>query len=154
VFLITLGLLNKMYTDATVIILCIVLISLAFHSWKRKRSSSNQKLKEIKDKLIRVDPRAQNVEFYIDPEESYTLDKKEVYMCVHDPTGGYYNDDTLMYIALHELAHALIPEDTSKHPPKFDALFNQLKDRAAYLKLYNPETPFPNEYCGKKLSYY
>ena len=139
--------------DITLIILIALLVILVSHSWKKK-SNTNEKLKEIKSKLIRVDPRAQNVEFYIDPEESYTLHKKEVYMCVQDPGGNYYNDDILMYIALHELAHALIPEDTSEHPPKFDALFNQLKDRAAYLKLYNPETPFPTEYCGKKLSYY
>ena len=108
----------------------------------------------IKDKLIKIEPRARDVNFYTDSNEAYTLGKKEIYMCIKDPRGEYYSDNTLMYIALHELAHVLIPEDTSKHPPKFDVLFNQLKDRAAYMNLYDPFIPFPNEYCGKKLSYY
>lgn len=120
----------------------------------RSRKISNQKLNDIKEKLIKVDPRAANINFYIDHSEAYILNKKDVYMCVHDKSNVNYHDDFLMYIALHELAHALIPEDTKDHPPKFDQLFTQLKDRAQYLGVFNPSTPFPDEYCGHPLSYY
>lgn len=142
--------------DAVIVILTAIIVAILIHSWRKNRVkvTTDQKLMDIKAKLIRVDPRAESVEFFTNAEEAYTLDKREVHMCVHEPSGNYYPDNTLMYIALHELAHALIPYDTSKHPPEFDKLFSQLKDRAAYLKLYDPNIPFPNEYCGKKLSYY
>lgn len=138
-----------------VVIVLIILISIIFlHSWANSLPSTNEKLILIKKKLIQVDPRAEHVKFFTHPTEAFILGKKEIYMCVNEPSGKYYSDNTLMYIALHELAHALIPYDTSHHPPEFDKLFNQLKDRASYLKLYDPSIPFPDEYCGNKLSYY
>lgn len=143
-----------MVVDSTVIVLCTIIFALLVHSWRKYQSTTDKKLAEIKIKLTRIDPRVEKVAFYTDPDESYTLGKKEVYMCVKDKSGNYYHDDVLMYIALHELAHVLIPEDTSMHPPKFDQLFSQLKERAEHMKLYNPATPFPKEYCGKALSYY
>jgi hypothetical protein len=142
--------------DIIVVILCSIIASILIHSWKNSKRNANtdEKLALIKSNLVKVDPRAENVDFYTHPEEAYTLGKKEIYMCIQDPEGNYYSNDTLMYIALHELAHVLIPGDTSKHPPKFDALFNQLKERAEYLGLYDPRVPFPTKYCGKELSYY
>lgn len=140
--------------DALIVILISIIVAVLIHSWRRNKGATDEKLLSIKARLVQIDPRAEHVQFFTHPEEAYTLGKKEVYMCVHNPNGDYYSDNTLMYIAIHELAHALIPSDTSKHPPEFDKLFNQLKDRATYLKLYDPNIPFPDEYCGKKLSYY
>lgn len=140
--------------DPIVFILVILIVIILLHSWKKSFPSTDEKLSLIKKKLIQVDPRAENVKFFTHPHEAFILGKKEVYMCVHEPNGKYYPDNTLMYIALHELAHALIPYNTSHHPPEFDKLFDQLKDRASYLRLYDPSIPFPDEYCGKKLSYY
>lgn len=114
----------------------------------------NEKLNFIKNKLINIDVRASDKKFYIHNEESFTLGKNEIYMCVKDSNGQYYDDNILMYIALHELAHSLIPEDTSHHPPQFDDMFKKLKQKAIYLGLYDPSVPFPSEYCGKQVSYY
>lgn len=140
--------------DLPVFIACTLLLVLTIYFSRNKSKNVDDKLQMIKENLIKIDPRANKVEFYTDSNEAYTLGKKEIYICVKDSKGEYYNNNTLMYVALHELAHVLIPEDTSKHPPKFDNLFNQLKERAAYMGLYNPSIPFPSEYCGKKLSYY
>lgn len=143
--------------DTPTIILTLIILVIVYHSWHQKQRftlKSDEKLNRIRDKLIRVDPRAANIKFFTNPEEAFTLGKSEIHMCMADPEGKYYSDDILMYIGLHELAHALIPEDTKHHPPKFDTMFNQLKERASYLGLYNPLTEFPTEYCGKKISYY
>lgn len=111
-------------------------------------------LKSIKEKLTLIDPRVKNINFFSNSEEAYTLNKKEIHMCLMEPSGKYYSDNVLIYIALHELAHVILPFDTSNHPPIFDQIFNQLQEKAISLGLYDPSIPFPDEYCGKKISYY
>lgn len=112
------------------------------------------KLKSIKEKLLMIDPRVKDINFFINSEEAYTLNKKEIHMCLKEPSGNYYSDNVLIYIALHELAHVILPFDTSNHPPIFDEIFQQLQEKATILGLYNPSIPFPDEYCGNKISYY
>ena len=38
-------------------------------------------------------------------DESYTINKKKVHICMKDENDKYYEDDMLMYVLLHELAH-------------------------------------------------
>ena len=38
-------------------------------------------------------------------DESYTINKKKVHICMKDEHDKYYEDDMLMYVLLHELAH-------------------------------------------------
>lgn len=143
-----------MSDKCTILILVFLICGIIGYSFTKRIKSTDVKLQNIKEKLTQVDPRAKDIDFYTHPFESYALDKKEVHMCINTPRGDYYDDNILMYVGLHELAHILIPEDTSHHPPIFDTKFNELKDRAQRLNLFNPNFSFPSEYCGKKLSYY
>ena len=38
-------------------------------------------------------------------DESYTINKKKVHICMRDEHDKYYEDNMLMYVLLHELAH-------------------------------------------------
>jgi len=137
-----------------ILIILILALFLTISSYKNNEIKKDDKLDIIKSNLSLIDSRANKIKFFSHPTEAYTLNKKEIHMCVHKPNGSYYSDNTLMYIALHELAHAVIPFDTSTHPPIFEHIFQQFIERAILLNLYNPSVPFPDEYCGKKLSYY
>jgi len=61
----------------------------------------NNILKELKlDKVI--DNQALTFDGH---DESYTINKKKVHICMKDENDKYYEDDMLMYVLLHELAH-------------------------------------------------
>lgn len=85
-------------------------------------------------------------------DSSYTEGKKFITLCLKNPeTGGYYDMNTIMYVALHELAHLVsssygTPGD--EHNAEFRKNFNMLLDRAEKLGFYNPSIPIPKTYCG------
>jgi hypothetical protein len=120
----------------------------------RMKSHDNLRLQMIKKALIPLDPRIEYLNFYENSEESYTLGKKDIYICPFEDENTYHSDNFLVYIALHEIAHALIPEDTRDHPPVFDRMFEDLKRKAVQIGIYNPSLPFPSKTCRKSLKYY
>lgn len=123
-------------------------------SWKKKKPSSDQKLQQIKENIARIDPKVPEFNFYLDGEGSYILGDRDIYMCIHDEDGNYYDDNFLTYVALHELTHGLIPQDTRTHPPIFDSTFEEIKAKAIRLGIYDPTKPFPAVYCKKPISRY
>lgn len=90
--------------------------------------------------------------------ESYTIDKKFMWLCVKEPgTDTYYDDATLMHVLLHEISHVIC--DEIGHTVKFDNIFDQLMSEAsselgelpgdpAQRKIYDLETTIPGNYCG------
>lgn len=145
------------------IVAVLVLSLFLLYSYQRQRGASQcrdtsatvvQKLKDIKEKLIKVEPKVQEMNLYTDDTESYILHKRDIFLCMKNDGGEYHDDNFLMYIALHEVAHALLPGNTDSHPPEFEEKFKQLKERATYLGVYDPNIPFPKRYCKKKISDY
>lgn len=143
-----------MSTDLLVAVCLIVIIGIAIHSRYKKIPTTDEKLSKIKEQLIAVEPQVANLNFYVNHEDAFTMDKRDIYMCMKDKNGVYYPDNFLMYVALHEVAHAIIPTDTSTHPPIFNEVFTKLKDKAEKIGLYNPSIPFPDTYCNKNLKYH
>lgn len=85
-------------------------------------------------------------------DSSYTEGKKFITLCLKNPeTGEYYDMNTIMYVALHELAH-LISESYgspgNEHNQEFRSNFSLLLERAERLGFYNPRIPMPRTYCG------
>jgi len=80
---------------------------------------------------------------------AYTENKEMITMCLQDPkTKKFYDMNTLMYVALHELAHVVTT--THGHDEQFKANFVKLLERAAQLGIYDPTKPLPENYCGVK----
>lgn len=81
-------------------------------------------------------------------EKSYTINKEKVYICLKDSKNGgaYYNEQILIYVALHEISHALAV-NTIGHTPEFHTMFDALLDEAASRGIYDPKADIPLDYC-------
>ncbi len=97
-------------------------------------------------------------------DTSYTLDKGAVIaLCLREkgrapPTGDRAADDlhdmdTLLFVALHEMAHVAI--DDVDHPPRFWSAFRFILDEAEDTGVYtSPDfARAPRQYCGVKIDY-
>ena len=84
-------------------------------------------------------------------DESYTINKKRVHICMRDQHDGYYSDNMLMYVLLHELAHCKCK--SIGHTPEFHEILDKIYEVARKTGLLDPNfTPNPS-YCthNKKL---
>ena len=126
-------------------ILCILVVLTII--WSNRPYKPTPIIIHLKRKLGMIHPKF----IYLDIREgksSYTENKKTIYICTRDPkTKQYYDDNTLIYVCLHECAHVLVPE-YDNHGTKFKAMFHHLLKKAITKGLYNPLIPISNTYCG------
>lgn len=78
--------------------------------------------------------------------KSYTINKSRIYLCLKDETGKYYDDNSLMFVLLHELAHVICK--SIGHTDEFQKIFNELLSEAGKAGIYNPKIPMVKKYCG------
>ena len=110
----------------------------------------DSKIDVLKEKIGRVIPEIHHVELY-GSNKSFTIDKKVSYICLKDANGSYYQDNMLVYVILHELAHVLCDEvrpPNEEHTPKWEAIFKELLARAEAGGVYNSKIPILSDYCG------
>ena len=69
-----------------------------------------------------------------------------------DDTGKLIDENTLMFVALHELSH--IGTDEIGHTDKYWRNFKFILEQATEIGVYNPVdyTENPEEYCGMSIS--
>jgi hypothetical protein len=104
---------------------------------------------KIKNDLLPIDPRIAGLTFKAS-NASETINKKNVYLCIKDKNGKYYDYNMLIYVALHECAHAIskaIDEDHNNTSQEFMDNFSMLLDKASALGIYNPALPKTKNYC-------
>lgn len=79
-----------------------------------------------------------------------TIDKSQMNVCVADPSSGQtFDDNTLVQVMLHELAHVKIPESDNKHEENFVRVYVSLLERAKRAGLYDPSIPLDPRYPVK-----
>jgi hypothetical protein len=102
---------------------------------------------KLKNDLMKVDSRVQYINFYAS-DDSFTEDKKRIYLCLKDKDGNYYKYNDLIYVSLHELAHAFSNTVDYDHTsPEFINNFNYLINRAVEVGIYDPSQTFTDNYC-------
>ena len=80
-------------------------------------------------------------------KNSYTLNKKDTYICMKDKkTGEYYNDQILLYVILHEISHSINTENVG-HTKEWNDIFEELLEYASEMGVYDPTTDVPLSYC-------
>lgn len=121
------------------------IIILALFTWYREHARVDPILDQIRDILIDIDPRASQLKFYKD-SKSYAINKKQIYLCVKDKYDNYYSTNTLVYVALHELAHCLNLVNIG-HTNAFYNIFHYLLQVAEKKGYYNSKLKIPIDYC-------
>lgn len=111
------------------------------------KESDSPMVKKIKDYFAKINPDYAKIPIQ-EGTESYTEDKQVITLCLKDPQGNYYSMNTIVYVALHELAHVLSPVYDNNHGKEFKEEFMKLLNKAIQLGIYNPNIPMPPTYCG------
>jgi len=106
-------------------------------------------LDEIKHRFRIIDPNYARIPLRTGGR-SYTENKSLITLCVVDPdTGDFYDINTLMYVALHELAHTItVADGADSHGDEFKSNFARLLKEAHKKGVYDPFQPIPHTYCG------
>lgn len=135
---------------AFVILVLLVVIALMMVTTPDQTSHGNLILIRIKENFSKIDPRFYNVPIR-EGKKSYTEGKKIITMCLKDhETGRYYDMNTLMYVAIHELAHVISKSygEENEHNEEFRRNFTELLARGTAAGIYDPTKPIPSKYCG------
>ncbi len=91
---------------------------------------------------------------------TYTIDKKDIYVCLktRNDKEEIYDTNTLIYVLLHELAHlsnySINNEPIIGHGKEFQKIFKILVKEAIEIKIYKyiDYSSYPQEYCGLYIS--
>ncbi len=128
-------------------ILLIVLICIyLYRLYQDYKSEQDPMIKFIKETLLLIDPRASQLTFHKN-NKSYSINKRKIYLCLEDEYGNYYSKNTLIYVALHELAHCLNHHDIG-HTVMFHSIFQDLLNKATIMGLYKSNLKIPENYCS------
>jgi hypothetical protein len=128
---------------ACILILISLIFVLVFKQVKENFSQYNPVIQILKENVIACFPELGNIKIY-EGDKSYTINKEKIYLCIRDKDGQYYNQNILMYVLLHEIAHTLCPE--IGHTQSFKDIFNSLIERANAHGIYT-HVDIPKDYC-------
>jgi predicted AAA+ superfamily ATPase len=79
-----------------------------------------------------------------------TLAKKGLANCLKDENGKYYDYNMIMYVCLHELAHAFSNSVDENHTgEEFKENFRKLLKKGEEVGIFNPSLPLNYDYCKK-----
>lgn len=131
---------------ALILFLALLLISAAALTRRSYYSENHPILNKIKENFGRLNPEWRKIPLR-KGKSSFTEDKSVITLCIENPdTGKYYDMNTLMYVALHELAH--VNSSEIGHGEEFKKKFSELLRNAKNAGIYNPSIPIPLTYCG------
>jgi beta-lactamase regulating signal transducer with metallopeptidase domain len=111
---------------------------------KEKYDEDDEVLQNLRLKLQSTFPELDSV-VLLRGNKSYTINKRKIYMCLKDENNKYYNENMLVYVLLHELAHVKCTE--IGHTDAFHKIFQQLLEQATEKGLYDPSIPIVRDYC-------
>lgn len=132
-------------------VLGLILLWVLHYFYKQYRQQDNferfydPKLEELRDRLAGTFPEIRQVQLS-GSNKSFTINKEQVYICTKDQNGTYYDDNMLIYVLLHELAHVLC--DEVGHTDKYKMIFRSLLQRAYDAGLYDPDKRIVDNYCN------
>ena len=120
--------------------------------WNEKHRALQQEdqviLNKIYTDICKLDDRIKNLKIY-SSTESYTENKTKIFLCLKTPDGIYYDYNLLIFVAIHECAHALTNIYDDKHKSQeFKDMFRNLLEKAKTLNIYDGTKKLPDVYCG------
>lgn len=131
-----------------IICIYIIIIIMSFFmltSFIEEFKKEDPMLHTIKNRIRPLHPEMVDHIILLEDTKSYTINKKKVYLCLKDENGEYYNENMLIFVAIHELAHVIC--DEIGHTDKFQNIFQELLTKATDLQIYDPSIAPIQNYC-------
>jgi len=129
--------------------LLVVGVILVIIGWPREDDAKREPvLQMVRNNFKKINPKFSNIPLF-SGKGAYTDNKSEITLCLADPnTQREYDSNTIMYVALHELAHVI--SEGIGHGEEFRQNFSKLLLEGEKLGFYNPAKPMTTTYCGIK----
>jgi hypothetical protein len=105
-------------------------------------SKCNQK--EIAHLIIKNQKTLGNLQLRNSKDKTYTANKQKIYLITERSDGKKYNQDTILFVLLHEVAHILSPDE--HHTKGFFEIEKKLHRKAielGVLNISNVERDYP-----------
>ena len=132
-------------------VIMILILTYALYRLVKSREHLRYKdpmIESIQQDLVKLHPKARELT-YSASDKSFTEDKKDMYLCIKDDSNQYYDRNFLMYVAIHELAHAISKSyDDNHNGREFNDNFDMLLDKASRMGIYDPSQPLIENYCN------
>ena len=113
-------------------------------------AESRALLAKLRQAVVQLNPeKLSRLEFH-ESDDTRIDNKKVVYVCLRDPnTGQFYPWNSLIYVCIHEMAHAISEGYDPLHTSvEFQSNFWQLLRKAERAGVYKPNEAFVQEYCA------
>jgi len=84
---------------------------------------------------------------------SFTVDKRDVYLCLKNDNGKYYDKNLILLVTIHEYSHVLC--NSQDHTAEFKKINKYLLEKSIKYGMYKPINFEKNntEYCGMVLKH-
>ncbi|MDB4769524.1 hypothetical protein OAG24_01025 [bacterium] len=129
-----------------ILVICLVLIAAYHLSSKTYVSDDHPILDQVRKNFSMIDPDYVNIPLK-EGTSAYTENKAAIFLCLKDPNNQqYYDFNTIMYVALHELAH--IVSKTQGHNDEFKENFSNILKKGSQIGIYDPSKTISSTYCG------
>lgn len=103
-------------------------------------------LRSVHEKLMLLSPKAQNI-WLTRGSKSSTRYKSKITLCTYRKNGEQFDSNTLMNVAIHELAHVLYEGDSSDHPTKWYELYDELREKAHTIGILDKNAMLDDAEC-------
>lgn len=130
---------------AIIIIIALLALAIIYYQIKDHYSQDDPMIQKLKRIVSEISPEAASKIRIYKGDKSYTINKRNVYLCLKDEKGEYYSLNTLVYVLCHEISHVLCK--SVGHTEEFDEIFRQILDKAAKMGYYDPNLKIPQDYC-------
>ena len=128
-------------------IFLLVAVGFAISSRSNNYDMKHPILDEVRQNFSKLNPKYALIPLR-SGDSAYTENKEVITLCLVDPDSGkFYDMNTIMYVALHELAHVLTPEGKEEHGDAFKQNFSDLLRQGSQIGFYNPRKSIPSTYC-------
>ena len=134
------------YSVLSLIIISILFILFTANRIYEKYLEDDPILVEIRKLLAPLFPDEINSIVLLKGKKSFTINKKQVYLCLKDHKGDYYELNMLIYVAIHEFAHVRCKE--VGHTADFHKIFKEMLQTAIDAGVYNDRIPIVSDYCN------
>ena len=116
-------------------------------------AESTDMLERLRRAVIPLMPEKLSKLQFMEGNNTRIDDKTIVYLCLRDQTTGkLYKWNDLVYVTLHECAHAVsVGYDPEHVTPEFQNNFKTLLRKAESAGIYKPQEAFVQEYCNLQI---